>query len=148
MADPLSLVASVITVASAAASISKAISGLRILGELPARLHVLKNETADLEVVLRQMGAILEKRQMIPDAEHASIHTLLRRANDKLSELSKLLNRIADQIVGSKAKMINRAAIWWKEKSQLQTLQEELRAVRVALNMMLGASHLYGRSIT
>ena len=140
MADPLSLAASVIAVATVAAQISKAITKLRVFNELPGRLQALKNEITDLEVVLHHMHSLVEERKVMPRADQASLVSLLERANLKLRELATVIDRIGVSCVGG-GKLVNRAASWWKEKPRVQALQDDIREVKGNLNILLGASN-------
>lgn len=141
MADPLSLVASIIAVATVAAQISQAISNLRGLGKVPDQLYALKNEVTDLEIVLRQIGDSIEQRDVIQGTDSGSLREVLQRAKEKLAELAKVLGSIADACIGGKTKIVNRAVVWWKEKGHLQALQDDICTVKATLNLMLGASH-------
>ena len=141
MADPLSVTASVIALATAAAQISKAISRLRHFGEVPGRVYILKNEVSDLEVVLRQVGQALEQHSLAVDNEHGSLEPLLLRAKGHLTDLARALERIANACAGGKVKIISKTAIWWKEKSLFEGFQKDLRSVKATLNLMLGAAN-------
>jgi hypothetical protein len=142
MADPLSLTASVIAIATAAAHISRAISRMRGLKQMPAGVYALKNEVADLEVVLRQVGHALKQRTLVPDIDLEDLKKILTRTNDHLAELAKALERIAAACDGGEGiKAIGRFAVWWKEKGHFKTLKDEIRGARETLTMMLGASN-------
>lgn len=140
MADPLSLAASIIAVVTVAAQTSKAIAKLRVLNELPSRLQALKNEVTDLEVVLHQIHLLIEERKIMSDTDQASLAHLLERARVKLLELSTVIDRISRSCIG-RGKLVNRAASWWKEKSRIQILQDDIRVVKGNLNIILGASN-------
>ncbi|CAG8954641.1 hypothetical protein HYFRA_00004561 [Hymenoscyphus fraxineus] len=142
--DPLSIVAGVIAIATAAAQISKAISRLRAFGEVPGRVYALKNEIVDLEVVLRQVGHALQQRSLAPDAEIAqeSLNQILSRAKAHLTELANALERVAKSCDSARGNVkVIRNAIWWKEKARFQRYQGDIRAVKETLNLMLGASN-------
>ncbi|KAJ5937294.1 hypothetical protein N7454_004949 [Penicillium verhagenii] len=141
---PLSLVASIIAVATVAAQISEAISNLRGLGKLPDQLYALKNEVTDLGIVLRQIGDSIEQSDAIQGTDSGSLREVLQRAKEKLAELAKVLGSIADACIGGKTKIVNRAVVWWKEKGHLQALQDDICTVKATLNLMLGASHSHG----
>lgn len=65
--DPLSIGASVITVAALAAKTGSAFHHLRSACKtLPGRLHALSNEVTNIELVLRQVAAVVEKRAQDP----------------------------------------------------------------------------------
>lgn len=84
MTDPLSVTASVLALATAAAQISKAISRLRHFGEVPGKAYALKNETSDLEAVLREVGHALEQNSLAPDNEQGSPEQILARTKGHL----------------------------------------------------------------
>ena len=81
MADPLSLVASVIVIATAAAQISKAIARLRHFGEVPGQVYSLKNEVADLEAVLHHVQHALEQKTWAPESGQESLEDTYSRAD-------------------------------------------------------------------
>ncbi len=141
MADPLSVVASVIAIATAAAHISKGISRLRHFGEVPGRVYALKNEISDLEVVLRQVGYALEQKSLNPDNEQGSLEQILARTKGHLAGLAKALERVANACAGGKVKIISKSVIWWKEKTLFQGFHEDIRSVKATLNLMLGAAN-------
>jgi len=141
MADPLSVAASVITLATAAAQISKAISRLRHFGEVPGRVYALKNEVSDLEVVLRQVGYALEEKSLASGNEGGSVEQILARTKSHLADLAKALERVANACAGGKVKIISKTAIWWKEKTLFQGLHGDIRSVKATLNLMLGTAN-------
>jgi hypothetical protein len=144
--DPLSLAASVITLASLAASTCSAISELRSLCKgLPGRLHAVNNEVADLELVLTQVATLLKERATLlgsPQSVEAIPHLLIR-ARNKLNELRAIVDRLTTTSANSKIPLLG-ASIWRKEQVHLQTLQEDIRTVKSSLNILLGASNSYG----
>lgn len=141
MADPLSVVASVVALATAAAHISKGISRLRHFGEVPGRVYALKNEISDLECVLRQVGHALEQKSLAPVNEQGSLEQILARTKGHLADLAKALERVANACAGGNCKIISKSAIWWKEKALFQGFQEEIRSVKASLNLVLGAAN-------
>lgn len=141
MSDPLSVAASVLALATAAAQISKAISRLRHFGEVPGRVYALKNEVSDLEAVLRQIRHALEQKSLAPDNEQESLEQILLRTKSHLTDLAKALERVASACAGGKVKIISKSAIWWKEKKLFQGFHEDLRTVKATLNLILGAAN-------
>jgi Fungal N-terminal domain of STAND proteins len=141
--DPLSITASVITVASLAASIGKEFTKLRTLcRSLPGRLHALNNEVTDLEVVLHQVASVIEQRatdSVLKDQE-ASIAHLLTQATVKLYDLRLLIVKLTDRCEQVKNPILL-SHIWRKDQSRLQVLQEDIKTIKSSLNIMLGASN-------
>lgn len=141
MADPLSPIASVIAIATAAAQIAKAISRLRAIGEMPGRVYALKNEVTDLEVVLRQVAHALQQNNLVQANEQHSLKPLLTRSKSLLVDLAKALERLAKACTGSKLKVISRSTVWLREKDLFQKFQDDIRAVKANLNTILGVSN-------
>ncbi|KAL8754783.1 MAG: hypothetical protein Q9199_004118 [Rusavskia elegans] len=141
MADPISIAASVFTLAAVAGQLSKAISRLRHFGEVPGRVYALKNDVSDLEVVLRQVGHALKQDSLAPDNDQEPLQQILARTKSHLADLGKALERVANACTSSKVKIISKSAIWWKEKALFQGFQEDIRSVKATLNLMLGAAN-------
>lgn len=140
MADPRSLAASVIAIATAAAQISKAISRLRHFGEVPVRIYVLKNEVSDLEAVLHEVGHALEQKSLTPNTEQWSLEDILERTKSHLAKLAAALERVANKCVGGTTRLIGKSPIWRKEKSLFRGFQEDINSVKTILTLMLGAA--------
>ena len=141
--DPLSLTASVITVATVAAQICSAFTKLRALHKaIPGRLHALNNEAVDIELVLNQVAAVVREResQISGEREQTEIKHLVNQAKPKLDELQAIVNRLCDTCIDSKASVF-RGFRWQKEQERLQDLQHGINSVKCSLNVILGASH-------
>jgi len=142
MADPLSIAASAIAVATLAAQVTTTLSKLRTLYELPGRLQALHNEVTDLEVVLRQIGLIVKERDLpYKKSRHGALQNTLQRGNTKLVELNAVIQRLEKSCVGGGKRYLFRAKAWWLEQPRLQALQEELRTIKATPNVMPGATH-------
>ncbi len=141
--DPLSVTSAVIAVATLAAQICSAFADLRSLcRSLPGRLHAVNNEVADLELVLFQVASLVEERACLPESKRSAIPHLLKQARTKLIELKSIIDRLI--IISRNAKIpLAGANAWRKEQDKLQSLQEDIRAIKCSLNIMLGASNSY-----
>jgi ankyrin repeat protein len=139
--DPLSIITSVLTLATAAAQIGTAISRLRHFGEVPGKIYTLKNEVSDLEVVLRQIGQALEQKSLAPDNAHGSLGQVLARTKGHLTDLTKALERVANACTGSKIKAISKSTIWLREKALFQTFRDDIGSVKATLNLILGTAN-------
>ncbi|KAK4642371.1 hypothetical protein QC761_508160 [Podospora bellae-mahoneyi] len=120
--DPLSLAASIITVASLAASTCSAISELRSLCKcLPGRIHAIGNEVADLEVVLSQVAALLKERSNLLGSQQTirSIPHLLIQARLKLNQLASIVERLTAASSEYKIPVL-KAGIWLKEQDMVK----------------------------
>jgi hypothetical protein len=142
MADPLSLTASVIAVATLAAKTASTISTLRAINQLPGRLHAICNEVADLELVLRHIALVLSDRSISRSGERAdALLEVINKAEHKLDQLDNVVKRVKATCVGNGMFFV-RAKAWILEKPRLQVLQEDLRTIKANLNIMLGATHM------
>lgn len=141
--DPLSLTASIITVAAVAAKTCAAFKALRdICNVLPGRLDALNNEVVDFEAVCRQIVDTLDRRQSAKlDAQtDSSIRQLIVEASQTLHELQHLLGGV---ITTSKRSKLHAANAWRKEQSRLEQLQNKIKTVKSSLNFWIGASQSY-----
>ena len=141
--DPLSITASILAVAGAAATTGKAFSQLRLLCKtLPGRLHALSNEVADIELVLCQVAALVEDRRNDPiiKDQQTNISHLLERAQARLDELRAILQKLTDICEETKVSIF-RIHAWRKDQPRLQLIQEDIKSVKCSLNIMLGASN-------
>lgn len=109
---------------------------------LPARLYALNNEVTDIQVVLRYTSKVLAERKYLPDDGLAKLPAMLERAEIALVRTLESVDRVSKHCVRGKMFMM-RAASWWKEKAQLQALQEDLHTIKASLNLLLGASISY-----
>jgi len=145
--DPLSIISGVIAVATTAAEVSSTLSDLRRLcKQLPGRLHALNNEVSDIEVVLYQVAKVVEKRScsLIPTTktDRDTIPQILKKAKTKLTELKEIIDRISSATTRGSVALF-RAGLWRKEQPKLQALQEDIKAIKSNLNVILGASNSY-----
>ncbi|KAL9043664.1 MAG: hypothetical protein Q9214_003154 [Letrouitia sp. 1 TL-2023] len=141
--DPLSLTASVIAVAGLAAKTGIAFNDLRTACKtLPGRLHALSNEVVDIELVLRQVAVVVDKREKDPlfKDQQANIPHLLKQARTKLDELRSIVDKLIEVSASIKIPLF-RVAVWRKDKPKLLALQEDIKTVKCSLNVMLGASN-------
>ena len=141
--DPLSLAASVITVAGLAAKTARVFNDLRVSCKtLPGRLHALSNEVSDLELVLRQVASVVERRDSDPILRDDQFHIpqLMKQARSKLEELRAIVQRLCDICAETKIPLLNVHA-WRKDQPKLQVLQEDIKTVKCSLNILLGASN-------
>ena len=138
MTDPLSVTVSVITLIGAAHKISSAISYLRKIVHVPARVYVLKNEVTDLEVVLKQAAGAIQQNNL--DGQDEAFKATLGDAKKKLAEVSSTIERIGNALERNKSKFIKRNAISAKEMANLETLLIDIRALKESFGLMLGLS--------
>ncbi len=143
--DPLSLTAGIIAVAGLAAKTGIAFNDLRTACKtLPGRLHALSNEVVDIELVLRQVALVVDKREKDPffKQQQANIPHLLKQARTKLDELRAIVVKLTEVSANTKIALF-RVAAWRRDQPKLLALQEDIKTVKCSLNIMLGASNSY-----
>ncbi|WEW59842.1 hypothetical protein PRK78_005323 [Emydomyces testavorans] len=139
--DPLSITASIAGITGLVLQISSSLSKLRSLCKsLPGRLHAVNNEVTDLEVVLYQVAMLVKERASLPQSQLSAIPYLLKQATIKLGELKSVVDRLLDTCDKTKF-VITGAYAWRKEQDNLKSLQEDIRAIKCNLNVLLGASN-------
>lgn len=142
--DPL---ASVVGVVKLAAHIAGALDDLRtVCKQLPGRVHALSNEVSDIEVVLIQVAKVLKERACstisTAETDNKSILQLLVKAEIKLKELKLIVDGLSASSKQNNV-IIFRAGLWQKEQPRLLALQEDIKAIKSSLNVVLGASNSY-----
>jgi hypothetical protein len=138
--DPLSITASVITVATLASQIGSAFAELRALcKEMPGRIHALNNEVADIEVVLYQVAAVIKERSCLPATDETTITKLLEQAKAKLIEIKDIIESLISTCAQNG--VVIRLSTWRKQHPKLQALQEDIKTIKGSLNIVIGASN-------
>lgn len=146
--DPLSFVASIITVVTIAGTTAKQLSHLcRALQHAPAEVHALNNEVVDLQSILQAIQAVADAEDYAdggegeaqrnlhngpPQAPGAMIIVHLDRAKEKLSDLGHLIQKCI-----AKGHSFHFQTVWLRERSKAQALQRELRNIRINLQTAL-----------
>ena len=96
MADPLSVVASVIAVAGATETVCKTLSKVKMLRKAPNGLLSLHNEITGLTIILRTVERHLSssesEKSALPQDILQQISTLVDRANDHVLQLHHLIH--------------------------------------------------------
>ncbi|GAB7365782.1 hypothetical protein MBLNU230_g7117t1 [Neophaeotheca triangularis] len=141
MGDPLSTATGVLTIAAAAGQIARAIFRLREFGEMPTRVYRLKNEVTDLEVVLRHVGHMLQQTRLTSQSEQTSLKQIISRTKSLLEELAKALERLAKACSQSRVRTLAKSTIWYRAKELVQSFEEDIKAVKSNLNVVLGVNN-------
>jgi hypothetical protein len=143
MADPLSIIASAITVAGTAITAADTI--LSFIGDLrnaPAEIMYLQNDVTDMRLILSNIvdnGAedrSLDTRLALPDTggvygnpEHIfKGETLIRRVEDVLREINLILRTVSKSRSPSRVTIDYKA--WVLNRSKLSRLQGRLRDLK------------------
>ena len=134
MADPLSLIASIIAVVGAAEGVSKTLAKMKSIRDAPDELLALINEVSDLRIILMDVQSYIAqnlRRPRIAQDELQHMSTLIDRAKEKLLKLDELIqyrlvkpDSIANHIKVSKRE-------WVRAKSTIEKFQQSLRDIRL-----------------
>lgn len=143
--DPLSIAASIVSIATLAGQTGAAFYRLReTCNALPGRLLALANEIADLEAVLREVAHVTRDRSRsrhILD-QSSYISQLLTQATSRLTELKDFVENLDKACAQAKIPLV-KARAWQKAQSKLLRLQEDIKTIKSSLNVLLGASNSY-----
>ncbi len=141
--DLLSITAGVITVVTFAGHTVEVFSKLRALYvSLSEKLQALNNKVADIQVILGHAQSVLNDRALQLSFKHAqtNILHLLKQASRKLTELQYIIDRLITRC-GSTTAQLLRLRDWRNKRDRLQALQDDIKAVKCSLNIMLVASN-------
>lgn len=138
----LSIMESITSIATVAASTARAFEKLRELcNPLPGRLHALGNEISDIELILHQVALLVEQHtgRTPLEGQQAHILHLLDQAGPRLEEMRLII----DTLIGfakTAETSIFRTHAWRENQPRLRALQEDIKTIKCSLNIMLGAS--------
>ena len=134
MADPLSIIASIIAVIGAAEGMSKTLTKIRNICNAPVEVLALTNEVCDLRVILNDLEGYITQNTLRPQLPQEQLHhisVLLQRARNCLLELDKLIEyRLLkpesrpDQIQVSRRE-------WARVKDIIEKFRQSLRDIRL-----------------
>lgn len=139
--DPLSIIASVLTIGTFTIASLKVILTIRgASGEVEA----LINEISDLSAIIKDVEHTLRhnKRLNAKGSGAASLHAVLSKANTTINHLHAFVSRvlIKEESLLRNAR-ISRTA-WLREKPQVSMYQRQLFAIKLELSHALGIANL------
>ena len=137
MSDPLSIIASVVTLISTADSILKTLQRVKDLRKAPSEILALLNEVTDLRVVLDDVSDCLtEVGETSPSDTKRLQHmtTLINRAEEQMLKLDDVIHGTIgkSKSLGDDSKMW--MIQWMRAKGPVEVIRQHLRDVR--LNIM------------
>ena len=142
--DPLSLVASILTIVGVGGAATDVIRKLALVEDAPAIVLSLNNEVSDLTLTLLAMQDILQKSQSDVSISgdtiwlakaHERVSSSLHQAQDKVAKLVLLHDRLKRYTLEPTA--FQRIS-WLREQKKFKRMQEDLRSVRQRLVAALG----------
>ena len=135
MADPLSIIASIIAVIGAAESVSKTLNRIRDITNAPDEVLALGNEISDLTVVLKHVetyvtavdGAVIS----LENLEHLSV--LAKRAQSKLAQLERIVQHHLPEPGGANRRSSLLRLQWALLKTKVDGLRVDLRDIKLSI---------------
>ena len=140
--DPLSIIASTITVAGVVAA---GLEYARTLENAGREVHLLINEVSDIRIVLMEIESAIRSRlhhQRLPHGSDESMCKLLSSAKHNLQQLDDVIKNQLKFCRSSKGQVKVARLAWFRQKSRIGSILEELRRTRTNLSAVCGASSL------
>jgi hypothetical protein len=139
--EPLSLIASVLTVGAFTTASLKVILQVRGASD---EVQALINEISDLSAIIKDVEHTLRynKRLKAESTGIASLHAVLSKANTIINHLHAFVSRVLmkEESLLRNAR-ISRTA-WLKEKPQVSKYQRQLLQIKLELSHALGIANL------
>ena len=142
--DPLSLVASIVTIVGVGGEVAKAVRKLASLKGAPDLILALNNEISDLYLVILAIRDIFSRQRasIVPSSNNVTTDNTvlgtLVQANEKVLELRALHQRLTARTTRlGDVDTLNKAS-WLREHKNVKKMQEDLRTVRLKLSTTLG----------
>lgn len=132
--DPLSIIASSITLLTAVGTIVKTIKNVHNAND---ELLAIADELSDFERLLRQTRLLVEENgTKIPQGQLSDLSALLDKATAKFSELEMIVqHRVVKS--GARGKIKASKIAWTREASRIATLQSSLKTITQKLSTLL-----------
>ena len=134
MADPLSLVASIIAVIGAAEGVSRTLTKIRNLRDAPDELLALMNEVSDFRIILTGLQTYITQYSQRPQLlveELSHISTLADRGKEKLLQLDQLIQyRLVKPESGLTQIKVSKRE-WARARSTIESFRQTLRDIRL-----------------
>jgi hypothetical protein len=134
--DPLSIIASSITLLTVVGTIVKTIKNVHNAND---ELLAIVDELSDFERLLRQTRLLVEENgTKIPQDQLSDLSALVDKARAKFSELEMIVQH---RVVKSKAsgKIKASKTAWTREASHIATLQSSLKTITQKLSTLLSS---------
>ena len=141
--DPLSIIASVVTLIAATNAAGRGLQKLVGLRGAPDIMVTLNNDVADIQLLLNEVNVLLREASSLDCSKDGSdrprragfqaLEPVLQRIREKLSELDEILDRLP----ASNLNFVSRMQ-WLKVESRVLRLHNELRSLKTNLDTALG----------
>ena len=143
MADPLSVVASIIALIGAAESIGKTLNRIRDITNAPNEVLALSNEISDLTVVLKHVETYVTAADCAvisrDNLKHLSI--LAKRAQSRLDQLERIMHSHLPEPGGANRRSSLRRLQWPLLKTKVDGLRVDLRDIKLSIIVQMNYCH-------
>ena len=140
--DPLSIIASAITLSAA---VSTTLEQLRTLQSADHELQAITNEVSDIRVIFSFIEETIKQRQAYQQLSQDHLSTLLRLLESSKATLTVLDKLVKDRLIRASTLSGEPKAArlsWLRLKNRIKSLQEELRSARTSISAIWGASNM------
>ena len=135
MADPLSIIASIIAVIGAAESVGRTLNRITDITNAPDEVLALSNEISDFTVVLKHVetyvtaadGAVISLEKL----EHLNV--LAKRAQSKLAQLERIMHNHLPEPGGANRRSSLLRLQWALLKTKVDGLRVDLRDIKLSI---------------
>ena len=145
MADPLSIIASIIAILGAADSVSKALSKIKIFSDSPDGLLVLINEVSDFKVVLYDIERHFRNSPQASDAatveQYSHLADLISRGKDPLLQLEQMIEYQFKRAETRDGQFRVSRVEWLRAKLVVERLRQTLRDTRQNIQSHMALIH-------
>ena len=152
MADPLSIIASIIAVIGAAEGVTKTFQKIKNIRKAPSELLALINEVSDLRIVLANteshlnQNAVTSKSQPLNHLQHLAV--LLQRAKNQLLQLDELTQyRLIKADSRLESMKVSRRE-WATSKDTIENFRRSLRDIRLNIIGQMSVLNAYAFSLS
>lgn len=135
--DPLSIVASTITIASVAAALVKSLEKLIRLRGASSELLSLMNDVTDLNAVLQEFGTCVKDDQKRLTLSLDYQADLLQRGKNTLLELDSIVHYELIKPGPGEIRVSHKN--WLRKCSSIKRLQEDIKDIKINLLLVSGS---------
>ena len=146
MADPLSIVASAITLGSAVGAAKKTLDKAKTLFNANDELLALMNELANIQMIASGLSEEVQRRQDRDSLSRHSIATLvslLDQIKNEVGELDKLVHYRLIKEHKQNGEVKAEKITWAREQGNISVHRDRLRELRLDLGLQMNAVAMY-----
>jgi hypothetical protein len=133
--DPLSIIASGLTLLTAVAAVAEKIASLKSADKA---LQTVLEDLSDFRMLVQQVNILVDQYQAeIPEQQRSDLALLLERAKGRLGDLNDALQGATQD--GGKGIMRAKKLQWTRRASHIAKLQEGLKDLKSTLSTLLNS---------